>query len=230
MPLLRSRGGAAGRNPRRLAWQRRWRALECWLGAAISFLLPFGLETLVRQWFQPAPGLLSPDRWLLYLYGICWAIALASLLLGFVYWRKAQLAAQGALGEKAVARELQPLVDEGWQLDYGVAVRAVGDVDIICTSPRGRVLTVDVKSHGGTVIALEGKLYRQYGRQRYKFEKDFLAQAMQQALQVKRLRSVAFVTPLVVFSRAQVRVGPGKLRGVYVTSLGRAAGLLRSLG
>ncbi len=220
----------AGRNPRRLAWQRRWRAVKYWLRAISSFLLPFGIESLITKLLDLEPEDSIPDLWLLCLYSPFWLFGLMSLGQGWRYWKWAGLASQGVVGEAEVAQTLEPLAPEGWQLEYDVPIRAGGDVDILCTSPQGRLLTLDVKSHNCTVVSHGDHLYRQYGRQRYPFETDLLAQALQQAGQVQRLRQADSVTPLIVFSRAQVRVEAEKLRGVYVTERDRLLDLLRRLG
>lgn len=63
----------------------------------------------------------------------------------------------------------------------------------------------------------------------YQFEKDFLAQVKQQALQVKKQKGYRFVSPIVAFSAAKVTV-KGKTQKVYVVESSRLVQLLRQLG
>jgi hypothetical protein len=73
------------------------------------------------------------------------------------------------------------------------------------------------------------KLHRRMGNETYEFEKDFLAQSMRQALQVKKTKKLSFVTPIIAFSRAKVVVPPRKVRGVYVVEKSRLTSLLKGL-
>ena len=66
------------------------------------------------------------------------------------------------------------------------------------------------------------------GKNRYSFEKNFLAQVMKQAFQIKQQKNLDFVTPIIVFSQARVSVS-GKLKGVYVVEKARLITLLISL-
>jgi hypothetical protein len=87
---------------------------------------------------------------------------------------------------------------------------------------------IEVKSHRGDVKNEGDELYRQMGKNRYSFEKNFLTQVMKQAFQIKQQKNLDFVTPIIVFSQARVSVS-GKLKGVYVVEKARLITLLTSL-
>ena len=138
---------------------------------------------------------------------------------------------QGAKGEEDTAEEIFQLEQEGWQIEYGMRLsNKLGDVDIVCVSPQNKAYVIDVKSHRGEVTTDGKQLYRRMGKTTYPFEKNFLNQAMKQALQVKEQKGLGFVTPIVAFSNAKVLVPPGKLQKVYVVEKSRLVSLLKSLG
>jgi hypothetical protein len=68
------------------------------------------------------------------------------------------------------------------------------------------------------------------GKTNYPFEKNFIDQAIKQALQVKKQKNLSFVTPIVAFSDAKVSVPTGKFKNVYVVEKSRLVSLLNSLG
>jgi cysteine synthase len=126
---------------------------------------------------------------------------------------------------------MRALEREGWQIEYGMRLgNRLGDADIVCVSPQNNAYVIDVKSHRGEVFADGAVLSRRMGTQTYPFEKNFLAQAMQQALQVKQQKGLSFVTPIVAFSNAKVSISSGKLQKVYVVSKSQLIPLLKSLG
>jgi len=53
---------------------------------------------------------------------------------------------------------------------------------------------------------------------------------MKQAFQVKQIKNLKFVTPILAFSQAQVAMPMGKTQGVYVVEKDRLASLLKKLG
>jgi len=58
----------------------------------------------------------------------------------------------------------------------------LGDADIVCTSPKARFFGVDIKPHRGSIFVAGDQLKRQVGQQTCSFEKDFLSQAIKQAI------------------------------------------------
>jgi hypothetical protein len=150
---------------------------------------------------------------------------------GFSLWKMADRAAQGAKGEENAARRMAGLEQEGWEIEYGMRLGGgLGDADIVCVSPKGKAFVIDIKSHRGE-ISTDGKnLYRRLGKSTYSFEKNFLEQSMKQALQVKKQKSLSFVTPIIAFSDANVSVTSDKISGVYVVGKDRLMKLLQSLG
>lgn len=165
------------------------------------------------------------------LYALFAIIALGLITNGVFWWKRANHAAQGAKGEEDTAQEMVQLEQAGWQIEYGMRLGSrLGDADIVCISPQSKAFVIDVKSHQGEVTSDGKKLYRRMGKTTYSFEKNFLEQAMKQALQVKQQRNLNFVTPIVAFSRAKVLVPSGKLQKVYVVEKSRLVSLLESLG
>ncbi|BAW97340.1 hypothetical protein NIES970_22910 [[Synechococcus] sp. NIES-970] len=213
----------AGQNVRRLAFQRRvqsWRAF----GAAV------GLPILVVFMFPVlAIGL-----------GFIAAIVIVAIAafgaLGFIFrgldlWQAANRAVQGARAEEKVAEILKELEPKGWAFEYGMRLdHGLGDADVICVSPQQKTYVIDVKSHKGTIIFQDHRLCRRMGRTIYPFKKDFLQIVMKQALQVRERKKLDFVTPLLVFTRAQLAVSHKKIRGVYVIAQADLVTKLQELG
>jgi Nuclease-related domain len=209
--------GQAGQNVRQLARQRRCAAVQVWAAASLLILLPlllFAQGTLLVGW----------------LYVLCGGLAIGLVGQGRFLWRRANHAAQGAAAEADMATVLTALVDQAWQVEYGLRHPRVGDVDVVLRSPQGRMYTIDVKSHQGQVCCEQDQLYRQYGRSRYPFEKDFLKQAKHQAVVIRGLKQVSFVTPILVFANATVAIAPGPVAGVYVVDKVHLLPCLKALG
>ncbi|MEM7792977.1 MAG: nuclease-related domain-containing protein [Cyanobacteria bacterium P01_C01_bin.118] len=225
--------GRAGRNIRLLAFFRRYKAIGSFVGAGIVIYLPFLLANFIKVILQPLADsnpnvnntqVLPP---LVYIATTIMAIVLVAN--GVFLWKRANHADQSAKGEEDIADELFELTNDGWQIEYGNRLgKGGGDIDIICVSPSKKTFVIDVKSHKGTVFAKASKLYRRLGNKQYPFEKDFLAQVMKQALQVKRAKKVNFVTSILVFSAAKVAVVSGKVKHVYVFERTELVRLLKS--
>lgn len=224
----------AGQNIRDLAWRRRSQALMSFLAAAVLIVLPFVGQTLINNVLTPLSTSSSPaPSWHLppIVYAAAVVASAASAANGLHWWKRANHADQGARGEEEVAIALAGLVAVGWQIEYGLRLgQGLGDADIVCLSPRQKAYVIDVKSHRGQVVSDGKQLYRQMGKQRYPFEKNFLKQVMKQAFQVKQQKGLKFVTPIVAFSAATVSVPAGKIQGVYVVEKQRLALLLQKLG
>lgn len=231
-----SRKRRAGQNIRELAFKRRVTAIAAFAAAGFILFSPFLLtrisETFLRQISslensQTQPSLQLP----LAFYALFLIAAVGLITRGTFLWKRANHADQGAKGEEETAQEMFQLEQGGWQIEYGLRLgNRLGDVDIVCTSPRNKTYVIDVKSHRGEVIADGEQLYRRMGETTYPFEKNFLNQAMRQALQVKQQQNLNFVTPIVAFSSAKVSVPTGKLKNVYVVEKSRLVSLLKSLG
>lgn len=208
-----------------MARQRRTKALSGFAIAVLWVLLPWVLPWLLQLVLPTV--VLSLPTWI---YFGCLVPASFSYLQAQRLWSKANRADQGAAGEEAIAAVLTPLQKEGWQIEYGVRDRSVGDVDVFLLSPQGRAYTIDVKSHRGEVRSDGKQLYRQYGRSQYPFEKDFLNQATRQAVAMKKLKGLTFVTAIVAFSQAKVGIKENPVAGVYVVGKYDLVKCLRTLG
>ena len=149
---------------------------------------------------------------------------------GIYLWKRANHADQGAAGEELIEKTLKPLKQRRWHIEYGIRHKRVGDVDVFLISPNGKAFTVDVKSHRATVIADGNVLYRLHGKTKTLFEKDFLAQAKKQAMAMKQLKKLEFVTPVIVFSDAQVTITDKSVARVYVMDRTKLVACLQKLG
>lgn len=213
----------AGQNVRRLAFRRRLQALQSFFGAGVLPVMVVFLFPVL------AIGL-----------GFIAAILIVAIAafgaLGFVFrgidlWQAANRADQGASAEETVAEVLSELESKGWTFEYGLRLdEGLGDADVICLSPQKKAYVIDVKSHKGTVIFQDHRLYRRMGRTVYPFKKDFLQIVMKQAIQVRDKKKFDFVTPIIVFTRAQLAVSHKKIRGVYVIGEDDLVAKLQELG
>jgi Nuclease-related domain len=227
----------AGQNIRNLASRRRVKAVNHFFSAGAVLAIPLLLSKLGEVILKPLSSLNSahakpysfsfpPIFYVLFV-----VIALSLVANGMYLWKRANHADQGAKGGEDTAHEMSKLEQEGWQIEYGMRLgNGLGDADIVCISPQNKAYVIDVKSHRGEVITDGKQLQRRMGAETYTFEKNFLTQAMKQALQVKKQKSLSFVTPIVAFSDAKVSVPSGKLQKVYVVSTSRLIPLIRSLG
>lgn len=216
----------AGKNIRKLALQRRFKAIQLLIATVLLACLPFAGKAFVHQLAFITKTVVVMPVWI---YLVCFSMAGVTLWGGLYLWKRANHADQGAKGEEDIATLLTPLSHEGWQIEYGIRDRRLGDIDVFLLSPKSRAYTIDVKSHKGSVRNQDGKLYRQYGQTRYTFEKDFLSQAKQQAIAMKDKKELRFVTPIVVFSAANVEISTNPINHVYVLGKENLLNQLRSL-
>ncbi len=227
---------SAGQNIRELATKRKIKAIQSFASAALVIVVPFFLiqifGDLLEQLASISPSQTPSSLNLPPILYLMLAMTTAGLVFnGTTLWQQAKRAEQGAQGEEDVAETLSILVQSGWQIEYGMRLgNRLGDADIVCLSPQGKAYVVDVKSHRGTVVTDQQRLYRLVGPKKYPFEKDFLQQVMKQAFQVKQQKALKFVTPVIAFSDAKVSVPSGKIRHVYVVQKAGLAKLLTSLG
>lgn len=234
--MSRASSRKAGQNIRELAIRRRIKAITSFASAGLVIFVPFMVTNTVNDFLrrialsnqslqQPALNV-PPVIYLLLLF-----VAAGLVANGIYLWKRANHADQGAKGEEDVAQEMLQLAATGWQIEYGIRLgNRLGDADIVCISPQQKAYVIDVKSHRGEVITDGKNLCRRMGSATYPFEKDFLKQAVKQAMQVKQQKSLQFVTPIVAFSAAKVSVPVGKLQNVYVVEKARLVGLLKQLG
>lgn len=223
----------AGSNIRELAFKRRNYAFACFFLAGISPFLPLILVKTYESIEQPLTILNQVEKVSipLVVYGAFALVSVALVRQGTSFWKQANNADQGARGEEEIGQDLDFLTQEGWRFEYGARLgNRLGDADVICTSPQDKTYVIDVKSHKGEVVTDGHVLYRQVGKKKSTFEKDFLDKMVKQAIEVKKQKNIKFVTPILTFSQAKVSVPPGKLRDVYVVDRTRLLPLLRSLG
>lgn len=126
---------------------------------------------------------------------------------------------KGMRGEQVIRDELSKLPD-GYTVFQDVKIPGQwGNIDFVVLGPQG-IFTIEVKSHQGK-ITFDGRELLKYGS-RF-LEKNFLTQAMQQALRLnhyleKEIGKNPFIHPVIVFSseRAMMQFGFKKLKGVQV--------------
>lgn len=226
----------AGQNIRQLALRRRLDSVKYFIGAGFIALSPIFLFAVVSTPLEQATNNGSSlSRRLSYglpiIYVSLLIVSLSLATCGTRLWKMANRADQGAKGEEVIGKELSILEREGWKFEYGTRLgNRLGDADIVCLSPRKKAYVIDVKSHRGEVTADGQMLSRRMGRTNYSFEKDFISQAMKQALQVRKQQELDFVTPILAFSNARISLPKSKLRNVYVVERSQLIPLLRSLG
>lgn len=226
----------AGQNIRNLALRRRIKAVSLFVSATFFLAMPFWMVNFAKNFFEGINAKNSPDAAsriemppIFYLFFI--VISLGLVADGVYLWKRANRADQGAEGEETTSHELSELEQNGWKIEYGMRLgNKLGDADIVCISPQNKVYAIDVKSHKGDVIAKDKKLFRRMGNKNYSFEKDFIAQTMKQALQVKKQKGFKFVTPIIVFSNARVLIPSNKLANVFVVEKSELTSLLQTLG
>jgi hypothetical protein len=224
----------AGQNIRELSLNRRIKSITSFISAGFVIFIPFFMAKTFESFFKQISSLNFAQSQSLYFspayYILFGVIALGLVANGVYFWKRANHADQGAKGEEDMAQEMQQLETKGWEIEYGMRLRGLGDVDIVCISPQNKAYVIEVKSHRGEVTTDGKKLYRRMGKISYPFEKNFLEQAIKQALQVKKKMKLSFVTPIVAFSDAKVLVPPDKLQNVYVVGKSSLVSLLESLG
>jgi len=205
-----------GENPRKLALLRRQRAVGAFLIAGMIATAPWGVQWCLSSLVNfPTPGTGPVITLPGVLYLVCLAAAGLPLFAGWELIQKARRAEQGAQAEEEIAQVLQQL-PPGWQVEYGLSVPGVGDIDVTLRSPENRWYVLEVKSHAGIVEVQGNRLLRRLGDRIFPFEKDFLKQVWSQVDALKQLRRLTYVTPVLVFTRARVAGGSQKVRGVIV--------------
>lgn len=198
----------AGDNIRALGAKRKRKALLRYAGAAGTLV---GVVLLFLELSLSGIGILF------YVSGIVLAIYLYRD--GQRLMVRAAHAYQGARAEGEIAELLTTLAREGWQIEYNVMLSENWDADVVLRSPGNKWYVVDVKSHGGDKIVVNGKLKRRYGDKIYEFEKNLTRAIKGQAATIRNLNTNAsWVTPLLCFTQGKVDVPGGQVDRVYVVS------------
>jgi hypothetical protein len=225
----------AGRSIRGLAIKRRIDAIISFGFAGLLICSPLLVKAL-ENYIKQIPSLnLSQTQFSLNfpptIYLLVVVFALLAIANGAFLWKRANHADQGAKGEENIGQEISQLEKEGWQVEFNLRLgNSLGDADIVCISPQDKAYVIDVKSHRGEVVTDGQQLSRRWGKKNGSFEKNFLEQAMKQALQVKKQKNLSFVTPVVAFSEAKVSIPSNKVQKVYVVEKSKLLVLLKSLG
>jgi hypothetical protein len=212
----------AGESIQQLAQRRRNKALLRFGSAGGLAIAPFIIAPLIGT-----AGLK------VLVFAVCLGSAFALARGGLRLWRQAKNAERGARAEETVALSLEELQTEGWQIEYNIPVPIWGDVDAFLCSPTGNCFAIDTKSHGGTVFFDGTKLMRRYGQQIYEFEnnKDLLKAARGQAVEIKKMKGVRYVTLTICFTKAEldIRTVDNFIERVYVVKHESLVRLLRRL-
>lgn len=225
----------AGKSIRGLAIKRRIDAIISFGFAGLLICSPLFFKAL-ENYIKQIPSLnLSKTQFSLNFPPTIYllVIVIASLVIanGIFLWKRANHADQGAKGEENIGQEISQLEQEGWEVEFNLSLgNRLGDADVVCISPQNKAYVIDVKSHRGEVVTDGKQLYRRWGKKNSSFEKNFLEQAMKQALQVKKQKSLSFVTPIVAFSEAKVSIPSNKVQKIYVVEKSKLIALLKSLG
>ena len=122
---------------------------------------------------------------------------------------------------------------EGWNVEYNIRLKHWGDADAFLCSPRGKCFVVDTKSDGGTVFFDGTRLMKRYGKDVYSFsnDKDILKAARGQAVSLKEMKGVRFVTPVLCFTKANLDIKKvdNKVENVYVLDHSSLVRMLKRL-
>lgn len=124
----------------------------------------------------------------------------------------------GLAGESSVVALLKDALSDEYSIYCDVIIDPkFGNIDYVVIGPVG-IFTIEVKSHKGE-IGFDGQHLTKNGRQ---FEKDFLKQAMGQAIHLHdfllgKLNTDIFVKPVIVFSSyAKIHFGFKNIKNVAV--------------
>ena len=133
--------------------------------------------------------------------------------------KRASDAQRGAKAEIEVAALLDGLKYKGWEIEYNLPIRKCGDADVVLHSPEDNWYVIDVKSHNGTKVYEGGRLRKRYGRNTYDFQEgDLLHKVKGQAKEVRNLKRVRWVTPILCFTKGDIDIPCNVVSGVYVVN------------
>ena len=133
--------------------------------------------------------------------------------------KRAGDAQRGARAETEVATLLDALKYRGWEIEYNLPIRKCGDADVVLHSPEDNWYVIDVKSHSGTKVYEGGRLRKRYGKNTYDFQEgDLIRKVKGQAKEVRNLKRVRWVTPILCFTRGDIDIPCNVVNGVYVVT------------
>ncbi len=130
--------------------------------------------------------------------------------------RKAKLRAESGGNAEIQVQEHLSRELPGWHMQFNEELGRRGDVDIFLRSPKRNYFAIEVKSHRGVVKSHGDELVDAHGQP---FEKKFLKQAMDNAIGIKEKENLKFVTPVLVFTRANLQLECHKIKNVIVLPL-----------
>ncbi len=137
------------------------------------------------------------------------------------YSRKLDNFFSGSKGESDVGDVLLNDLPKSYINLPDINLERKGNIDYVLVGPTG-IWIIEVKSHVGN-MTFDGTALRRGGKL---LEKDFLKQSWAEAYSVKNLLKQKigrdfFVQPVIVFSnsRAKMKFGFNKVRGVYIINL-----------
>ncbi len=212
----------AGDNIRQLARRRKKQAIEKLAVAGVLIIAPVLLYLIL--------GITGIS---IFIHIGCWIGGAVQAQKGQKLLLSSQRADRGAVAEESTALILSELEQEGWKVEYNIRLKYWGDADAFLCSPRGKCFVVDTKSNGGTVFFDGTKLMLRYGQKIYPFpkDKDILKAARGQAVSLKEMKGVRFVTPVLCFTKANLDLKKidNKVENVYVLTKDSLVRMLRRL-
>lgn len=212
----------AGSNIRQLAQRRKKQAVEKFAIAGVLIVVPILLYLIL--------GLTGIS---IFVHVGCWVGGAVQAQKGQKLLQKAGRADRGAEAEESTALILGELEQEGWEVEYNIPIKRWGDADAFLCSPKNNCFVIDTKSNKGTVFFDGIKLMLRYGKDIYPFsnDKDILKAARGQAVSLKEMKGVGFVTPILCFTKAilDIKTIDNKVENVYVLTHSSLISMLKKL-
>ena len=212
----------AGGNIRQMAKDQKKQAIQNFSIAGVLFAIPVVLYLIF--------GLTGI---LVFIHVCCWVGGVVQARKGLKELQKAGRADRGAEAEESTALILSQLEQEGWEIEYNIPIRRWGDADAFLCSPKNNCFVVDTKSDGGTVFFDGTRLMKRYGKDIYSFsnDKDILKAARGQAVTLREMKRVRFVTPILCFTKANLDIKKidNNVENVYVLKHDSLVRMLKKL-
>ncbi len=212
----------AGDNIQQLAEKRKKQAIRKLGMAGVLFVIPVVLYLI-----------LSIKGISIFIHIGCWFGGIILAQKGKELLLLSQRADRGAKAEKSTALVLSELEQDNWEIEYNVPLRHWGDADAFLCSPKGNCFVVDTKSNKGIVFFNGIQLMLRYGKNVYPFSnnKNILKAVRGQAVSLKEIRGLRFVTPILCFTKAtlDIKIKDKKVENVYVLTHRSLVRLLRKL-
>lgn len=196
---------------------QRWLSRQTlWIAFAAALVALLLIVAFLRELIAVLMGKRSPMRatiGMLLLIGMGVVIYLIQFL-----DRRGRVFHIGAKGEERVGATLETLRQHGWHIFHDISLPAVGNIDHVAVGTKG-IFIVETKNHTGTIVLQNGRL----ARAERPLEKDFVAQAMRQAVVLgqlihQRTGLRVFVQPVVCFVRARVMLQNPRVQQAVVLS------------